>query len=522
MRILQAAGLACALAVVAACPGRAASLAGLTPGKTTRAEVHRALGEPAEGKGTPTETFRPEGGDFERIVVRYGADEVVATARFAPAGKLSILKAEQLVEPQAAARPELSHALDESVRQGLTIHYDEDGAHFYVRQGQVAEIWLDVPGGEAPAPAQEPPSIPMMPPVPPRPAEPPQPPKDPLARVQVASPAVGGGQHPVFHGLAVGRATQAQALKTLGSPRFVARTGPGRIRCVHDGAPFGLHSVVAEYGPAGVLRSLDLRFEEPLGRSRAANALGLGKPDAIQQFGQATIASFEAAGIELSLLDDRVTNLRLLSPPEPEKAAAKPPEPKQPPQPEPEEAPEPQPEEPPQPKEPPEPQPEEPPQPKEPPEPEPQEPAEPEPEEPPAPPPVAPQGPALEVRRVWHEPDQEHGGFQGVMALAEIVARGLEGQQLSVTARLRHLTGQAVRAVPGAPAGYTDDRGRLAVAATAPVPADPVRWSPFRVFVPYSLIRLPRGVAHELILSVTAACGEKRVTREAGCTLELP
>jgi len=177
---------AIALAVSLPAPAAAATLHGVTPGKSTRAGVHCRLGAPQSGKGTATESFRPADAALKRVVLFYGRGNVVHRACFEPAADLPLGLARLLFEARGKPQMTVGHPFDATRRDGRTAHFDADGVHFYLRGDLVREIWLVVPGERIPAPAA----------TTPKPAPPRQPPKPPTLPGTHARPARTVGRKP--------------------------------------------------------------------------------------------------------------------------------------------------------------------------------------------------------------------------------------------------------------------------------------------------------------------------------------
>jgi len=513
------------VAVAAACAAafaQAASLHGVTPGASTRAEMHRALGEPAGGKGSGVEAFRPKDAALRQVTLYYDARDVVRRARFDPAAELSLELASLLFELQGKPRMSRGHPFDPAHKDGDAAHYDVRGVHFYLRDAVVREIWLVVPGDNEPLvvplpqvrapepdkgkpetglslilPGTQPEKPPAPTPVPPTPAEPVLPkPAGPLAMVRAGRVSPGGARlGPAFASLVVGRATRHDVRAELGPPRFVSRFAPEGFACEYDGAKLGLRSIVVRLRPDGVVDGIEAQLLQPLPQGDAVAALGLDEPPERLAFEGSTLESFPGAGIELTVRDGSVTGLRLAAPPPPEppKVAVVPPPPPPPPA----------------------------------------EPVKPEP---------APEGPPvlkqdqrtaadaeaflgaqlIRVQKVWYKADEQAGKYQGLMVLADLAARGCKSQTMIAQVRLRHHDGRPVKAVEGAPQRFTDERGRFAAPAPDEVLFDPAAWKAYQVFLPYAYLDLPRGQVHHVVITFTATCGGHTNGLEAVCSFRLP
>lgn len=164
----------------------AATLHGVTPGKSTRVDVHHRLGAPQSGKGTAIESFRPADAALKRVVLFYDRESVVHRACFEPAADLTLGLARLLFEARGKPRMTVGHPFDAARRDGRAAHFDADGVHFYLRDDLVREIWLVVPGERIPAPA-----VTMPKPAPPR-----QPPKPLTLPGTLARPAPTVGRKP--------------------------------------------------------------------------------------------------------------------------------------------------------------------------------------------------------------------------------------------------------------------------------------------------------------------------------------
>jgi len=182
VRLLGATALVVSLPALAA----AATLHGVTPGKSTRADVHRSLGAPESGKGTATESFRPADAALKRVVLFYDRKSVVQRACFEPSADLTVGLARLLFEALGKPRMTVGHPFDAARRDGRTAHFDADGVHFYLRDDVVREIWLVVPGERLPAAAV----------TTPKPAPPDQPPRPPTMPGTHARPAPAVGRKP--------------------------------------------------------------------------------------------------------------------------------------------------------------------------------------------------------------------------------------------------------------------------------------------------------------------------------------
>jgi len=545
---------------------RGATLHGVTPGRSTRVEMHRQLGAPVAGRGTGEETFEAKGSGLARIALHYDAKGVVRRARFEPAEQLTLDLATLLFELTDKRRSAVGHPFDTTRAQGTSAHYDADGVHFYIRDKIVREIWLVTPGQGRPAPASPaaavppaavpPTAVPGLPPLarppatavgrptapvarPPTPATPPlvttpaRPTPAPQPGVVAAVPQalrdvrVGrGGTPPSFRGIVVGQSDSKQVAAALGPPRFVGRRGPQGFACEHDGRAFGLHGVLVRYGQGGRVGQLDLRFASPLPRGQVARALGLGQPAATAPFLGCVVELHASSSVELTVQGGAVTSLRLtgasLGPPTrvatmpqpaPPPTAPAPLWPAPPPTAPPPTAPAPAPVA-------------------------------------PAPAPVAPaptpaaagppalrqvqtvpaqaagarvvSTPRVTVRRVWYKADMQVAGEPGLVVYADLLASGCKGQQMTATVRLRQHTGQPVMAARGAPARFVDSRGRFAAPAPDQVLHDTAQWQAYQVFVPYRFLDLPRGQVHNLAISFTATCKGQRTGMEAICTFRTP
>ncbi|MFP4055458.1 MAG: hypothetical protein ACLF0G_01145 [Candidatus Brocadiia bacterium] len=551
---------ALALAAAAAQPASLASpLPQLTPGKTTRAEVRQRLGEPAEGRGTPAETFADVRPGLAAVTVSYNEDDIVRWARLRLAKQMPPDVAALLFDTTCSPELRPGHPL-EGEGEGTTLSYAGDGVHLYVREGVVREVVLaalerpvrgsrvasEEPPAEEPGreeatapispsamvplppdlrppqeereperpepPAVAPPPLPDVPgppqprpePVTPGPSR--EPPAEEVATAVLLRPLrLAAGEPPAFLGFVVGKSSHREAVAALGEPRFVSRRAGGGALAVHDGRPLGLHALVLVCDAAGGIEEVELQFARPVERDEVAGALGLGAPDMVSEAAGAAVDSYAEKGVEVTVRGDEATGLRLarsrVLSAEAEVVAALP---------EPEESPPAPPE-----KSPPLPPPE--------PEPAPEPRPEPEPEPAPEPerfPPL--RAPGVQVRRVWCEHGVQVGGRLGMAVKAQIRAAGLRDQVLRVSVRFRHLDGRPVLAARGAPRGCADPRGRLCVTGSDRVLYDRAGWEAFQVFVPYGAIALPRGREHQVVVMFGARCGRQAHTREAGCKLRLP
>jgi hypothetical protein len=172
---------------------RAAEFLGITPGKTTRAEMRELFGAPVDGKGTKREAFEASRQGMVSLIVHYDEKDVVRLADFrlmralkadqvpalldlkgrpAKVGGVDLPKDEGFVPPPGS---------NSGIPEGETVHYYEDGLHYYSRNGEVAHLILATPDVVKPpvfvyGPADKPPAVPPTTPSPPTPGvQPPAP-----------------------------------------------------------------------------------------------------------------------------------------------------------------------------------------------------------------------------------------------------------------------------------------------------------------------------------------------------------
>ena len=516
---------------LAAGVARAATLQGVTPGLSTRAEMHRRLGEPVGGKGTAIETFKPKDAALSRIVVHYRAGDVVGRARFEPAAELTLQLAVLLFEIKGKPRMTKGHPFDPAQQNGEAAHYDTSGVHFHLRDDIVREIWLVVPGDNGPQPAAPkapaaakvtptpdarpgkiggltpggmapagpglvlPTPQPRLGPVPgPEPEPLPQPRRSPvptpgvvrrsmpkaLASLRIGRSSPGGARAAAFQGLVVGRSTRREARAELGPPRFVSRYADDAFACEYDGRRFDLRSVVVRFRPDGVVAQIEQQFLEPLMRAQVLAVLGLGRPATTLEFEGSAIEVFPETGVELSLRHGGVTGLRLATVGSPAMAEAPRPTPA-------------------------------------------------------AGPPVLRQKQRtsadaeaflgtqrVRVRRVWYKADARAGKYRGLMVLADLLARDCKSRTMVAQVRLRQHDGRPVMAAQGAPERFADARGRFVAPAPDEVLHDPATWEAYQVFLPYDYIALPRGQMHHIVITFTAACDDDTNGLEAVCSFRMP
>ncbi|MFW6108587.1 MAG: hypothetical protein ACOC8D_02120, partial [bacterium] len=494
------------LAWAATAQAGAASLLGVTPGRTRRAEAHRLLGEPIRGRGSAVEAFRPRDKALKEARLHYDRQGVVRRARFDPAAELTLELATLLFERRGKLRRAEGHPFDPSVRGGAAASYQASGIHFYLRDGVVQEIWLAAPGDSGRlSEGAGAPSVPSpragpvgglvlpagKPKAPPRPeaGETPRPdaqlPSLPpaLARIRPGRASPGGRRvPPAFGGLTAGGATRDEVRSVLGSPQHVRRWGADGFEAEYGGGAEGVRRVVVRFGRDGVAAHIEARLGEPLRRAQVAAALGLGLPAARLSFEGAAVELYPAAGVELAVRQGRVTGLRLAQVAVPEaqgpagEAAA----------------------------------------------------------------PTAEQGeepPALrqaqhragrvaeflgaqrvQVRRVWYKGDVRAGRYRGLMVFADLAARGCKSKTMQAFVRLRTVDGAPVMATKDAPGRFVDDRRRFVAPAPDEVLHDPARWEAYQVFVPYAYLDLAGGRKHRVVLVFTATCDGQTNGLEALCT----
>jgi len=502
------------LGVLLPLAAQGAAFKGIAPGKTTRAELVKRLGQPVEGKGTAAETFAATAIGFAKATVEFDAQGVVAKAKLVPEKEVSLAETMQLFALASAPKIQDGHAFDPAQKAGSTVSYDAEGVHFYLRDGVLREVWLLAAPGLQPAPPKPPapaptpapvaPALPIPPapepaprPVAPPPATPIPAPQPPVPPTPVAptmapgmpTPAAPGpdalkevrltrtaqGTTPSFAGLVPGRSKREETVALLGHPRFIGRAGRETFVSGYDAERFGLHSLNVYYRPDDVIERIELRPAKPIPVADVARAFDFSKPSQTFQIEGAAVVCFEAEGIELTFHGGGVQDIALVPP------AAPPPTPGLPAVPRP---------------------------------PEPVTTPPPLPIPPTAQPPLpAGAGPAIQLTTVRYEVATE-GGPPGIAVLADLAAAGCQGQTMLVTARLRRPDGVPVMAVRGAAQNYADTRGRFVTSAADAVRFDPARWAPYRLFVPCNQLDLPAGQQHQLILTVTAACGNSTATVE--------
>ena len=526
----------------------AATLQGITPGKSTRAEMHQRFGKPVTGMGSAIETFEAKSTGLAKVTLYYDAKNVVNKASLVPAEELTLDLATLLFDLKAMPRTTQGHPYHAATREGATTHFDTDGVLFYVAGQAVREVWLIVPGATptptvapprpttpaAPTPTQ-PPAVPAKATRPPSMVgnlpvakAPPQAPPKPVALPSKPTPAavplapqlpealVGvrgaqGNAQASFHGITIGRSTQRDVQAMLGAPRYVSRYAANAFACEHDGAPLGLRAVVVRYRADGVVDQIDVRMLQAQPKAAMAAALGLGAPTGTLAFGGAVTTVYAQRGVELTGMGNAISSLRLapVAPAgalQPTPAALPVMPPAQPPA----------------------------------------KPAVATPQAPPTPtapvaaPPPAPTraapppvtlGPlGVKVVRVWYQAGKQVGaqaigqaaGQEGLMVYGDVAANGYHGKQLVVRVRLRGYDGRAVRAAAGTPAQYVDKRRRFAVTVPTAVTDAQARWTSYRVFVPFRYLGLVRGRKQRLIIVYTAMCGMQADTVEAPCTFMVP
>jgi len=524
IRVWGAAVLGALLPIAA----QGAAFQAITPGKTTRADLVKQLGEPVEGQGTAAETFAAKAIGFSKATVQCDAQGVVQKARLAPEKDLSLVETMQLFTLASAPRTQDGHAFDPAQKEGSTMSYDAEGVSFYLRDGQLREVWLVAPPALAPAPALPQPPPPGPAPVPPAPAPPtpapapvpptpapqplapaPAPPTpvpqtqvpptpapsmmppsmptpatpsgDPLKDVRLTQTAL--GKTPSFAGLVPGRSRREEVVALLGHPRFIARAGRESFLSGYDAERLGLHSLNIYYRPDDVIERIELRPARPIPVADVGRALDFSKPSQTFQIEGAAIVCFEADGIELTFHGGGVADIVLVPPVAPPPTPGMPALPRLP---EPAAAPPPLP-------------------------------------IPPTAQPTVPAGggAAVQLAAVRSEAAAE-GGQPGLVVLADLAATGCQGQTMLVTARLRRPDGMPVMAVRTAGRDYVDTRGRFVTSAADAVRFDPARWAPYRLFIPATQLDLPAGQDHRLVLTVTAACANSTATVEVPCSIRMP
>ena len=498
------------VALLAGVAAQGASLQGITPGHSTRVEMHRRLGEAVKGTGTAVEQFTAKGSGLARIILYYDAKSLVRRARLDPAEPLTLDLATLLFSLKNKARAMQGHPFDAARGDGRAVHYDADGVKFFLAKEIVREIWLVVPG-DAWSPEARRMPVPVVPTPTPMPvakdpgltkAPPtlvlPQPPERIGERPLVSPPAADGpkvspppvstpapnslravrvGQGAAaFKGLAIGRSTRSDVRSELGAPTFVSLYSEGAYACEYAGQALGLRSVVVRYRPDGTVGQIELRFAEPMQRSQVLALLGLGRPAHTLGFEGFAIEAFPSSGVELVLRHGNVVGLRLAGAEAaaPEKRVASP----------------------------------------------------------------ALEGPGVQragrgddglagtqrvkVGRVWCKPDVRQGGEPGLMVYADVAARACKGRSLMVTVRLRHHDGRPVKAAGGAPAVFADGKGRFVAWSPDQVRYDPAEWRGFAVFVPYRHLALDRGRLQQLVVTLSAACDGETNGVEALTTFRMP
>ena len=335
----------------------------IKPGKSTRADMRKRFGDPLQGEGTQIEMFFAPDLGLAGLSITYNKDWTVRLARLTPDRDMTLDKAVLAYGVTGDQRTSPGHLFEPREKRGTTSSYDDQGVHFYIRDRIVREVVLVQPkvetrkpskpptedpspkpksttppvkpprtdpnGGKPPSkppptdPTPKPRVEPVKPPTTPDPGtpKPKDPPAKPPSRINplyAVRPAVAplGGQPtgyegPSFMALTVGRSKPKDAAEVLGPARYVSRVRSNRYITVHGCEKLGLDTVLVRYDARGAIEQLELRLGEPMTVQDVYRVLRLRKPAGEAAFAGATIQTFPADGIELTVAGKNVTVVRL-------------------------------------------------------------------------------------------------------------------------------------------------------------------------------------------------------------------
>lgn len=475
-----------AVFLLLAASASAATFLEITPGKTTRSKIHELFGKPVSGKGIAHEAFYPRDKGLASLVVHYDSKSVVKEAEIILNRKFTTEQFELFFDFKGKAvrvrgnnMPGAKERQDAMVTEPFdseTVHYVDDGVHFFTIKNKVMDILLTVPGefgGQIP-------SIGV------------------LTNEGTQQTVAGEPPDPVLVKLLgiiqPGKTFGLELHDHLGK-RYHPSAGVSGWTEGFRAEEKGLQDVVVWYTDQGIVKWARVRLVKAFAPAAARSLFKL-KDHATFTDGHAFAKCDDALGRTEHYLADGVhfyvrgsvvREIWLTIPAaDPAKikaeAGAVYSEPKEGPEKESIGV------------------------------------KKPDRHDTKRPPGVP--APAVRILTAEYENNSGEKERPGLLVKIYMKTAGCREETVVVKVRLRQRDGSPIAAVRGAPPAYAEN-GRLCAAARDKVRFDYAKWEPFRVFIPYNMIALGPG-RHELKILISAACGGATAEEEIPCTLQVP
>ena len=130
-------------------------------------------------------------------------------------------------------------------------------------------------------------------------------------------------------------------------------------------------------------------------------------------------------------------------------------------------------------------------------------------------------GRVVRLLSVASQAEADFEGHPSILIHATLQAQGLNGQTMVFQARPTLLDGTPVKAAPGTPARHVASDGSLVLNLEDQVRFAEAIWNPWRGFIVHRWMALPSG-AHELVLHITATCGDASSRSQISQRVVLP